>query len=199
MLKNSCFRPAGFLSIVMEQQNTKEVGVNRSGQAATSSLRRQRGFVFKLIHSLLIVAGVVMLVVLYKTGKLSEFVQKARTVISNGVQPSAGKGGNYTQVSRQEEYAPVTRPNEDNQYTESGRYAVQVAAGYDSRQLYMWRDDLARAGYDAYLISLNTSRGMMFKLRVGAYTDRMDAEAMRDRLSRRFPTNFGDSFVVHGD
>ena len=39
--------------------------------AEKSSLQRQRGFVFKLLHSLLIVAIVVGLIVLYKTGNLA--------------------------------------------------------------------------------------------------------------------------------
>lgn len=187
----------------MEQQNTKEVGVKYSGQQAISSLHRQRGFVFKLIHSLMIVALVVILVVLYKGGKLAWLENKVRGIVSGGggasTQTYPERRDNYLRANQREYRAPVERPQEDSAYTEEGRYAVQVAAGYDSRQLYGWRDELLQKGYDAYLVSLTTSRGMMFKLRVGAYYDRQDAEAMRDRLSRRYPTNFGDSFIVEGE
>ncbi len=95
---------------------------------------------------------------------------------------------------------PVTREHEDTTYTD-GRYAVQIASGYDSRQLYAWRDSLVREGVNAYLVSLNTTRGLLFKLRVGAYTKRADAEQMRDKLANRYPDQglFADSFVVQGD
>lgn len=176
---------------------------------AKSSLHRQRGFVFRLIHSLLIVAIVVALVVLYKNGKLTGLENKVKGFLGRGGNGGNGGGSTETYPERRGEYLratqrvsrppPVERPNEDTGYTEDGRYTVQVAAGYDSRQLYAWRDELLQKGYNAYLVSLDTSRGMMFKLRVGAYYDRLDAEAMRDRLSRRYPTNFGDSFIVRGE
>lgn len=177
---------------------------NPGQQATMSSLHRQRGFVFKLLHSLVIVALVVMLVVLYKTGKLAGIEKRVRGLISGNSNSGSAetypeRQNNYIRATQRESRPPVERPYEDSIFTEDARYAVQVAAGYDSRQLYAWRDELIQKGYDAYLVSINTPQGIMFKLRVGAYYDRQDAEAMRDRLSHRYPSNFGDSFIIRGD
>lgn len=177
--------------------------MNSSGRMSSGSLVKQRGFVFKLVHSLLIVAGAIALVMLYRAGKLP-FInyQPDLPTWSAGSGSSSNEAvwepdNNYIQA-RQRRYTPVTREQEDTRYTDN-RYAVQVAAGYDSRQLYGWRDGLVRDGYDAYLVSLNTPRGLMFKLRVGAYNSRVQAENLRDKLRNRYPTNFGESFLVEGD
>lgn len=178
--------------------------------AKKSSLQRQRGFVFKLVHSLLTVAIVVALVVSYKAGYLSflrhiplqvkHLVQDGRRSWDNlGNENPDNQTGDNRQTNQSDSIDPIERSNEDSSYTEGSRYAVQVAAGYDSRQLYAWRDALLAEGYDAYLVSLSSARGMTFKLRVGSYNNREDAEAMRDRLRRRYPTNFGGSFVMQGD
>lgn len=166
---------------------------------------KQRGFVFKLVHSLLLVVGFVGLVLLYKAGKLPfinyrpsmpDWSSSSTHNYSNDdvwEEPSS----NYIQA-RQRRSVPVVREQEDTTYT-NNRYAVQVAAGYDSRQLYGWRDELLRDGYNAYVVSLNTPRGLLFKLRVGAYNKRTQAEALRDKITRRYPTNFGESFIIEGD
>jgi hypothetical protein len=190
----------------------KEVGVKSSNRVSSSSLVKQRGFVFKFIHSLLIVVMVVGLVVFYRAGKLpfinyspnltnwtigSSSSSTHNPTYNDDVWDSSPSSNNYIQA-RQRKAVPVVREREDTQYT-NNRYAVQVAAGYDSRQLYGWRDALAQDGYDAYLVSLNTPRGLMFKLRVGAYRSRSQAETLQNKLRNRYPTNFGESFVVEGD
>lgn len=191
--------------------------MKNSGYSIPRSLAKQRGFVFKLIHSLLTVVLVVGLVVLYKAGKLPFINYKPN--LSNWHLPSIPtmpSGSNTdsdspiwekpqwekspTYIQTQQKKKPVTDDAEDTVYT-NGRYAVQVAAGYDSRQLYGWRDALVRDGFDAYLVSLNTSKGLLLKLRVGAYTNRAQAEKTRDRIKNRYPEQglFADSFVITGD
>jgi hypothetical protein len=190
---------------------SNEVGVNSSSRVSASSLTKQGGFVFKMIHSLLMVVGVVSLVVLYKAGKLPFLNYRPSMpdwTIGNSTSSTHGlsssdenlwdSGSNNYIQARQSKSAPVVREREDTTYT-NNRYAVQVAAGYDSRQLYEWRDALARDGYDAYVVSLNTPRGLMFKLRIGAYHSRTQAEALQAKMRNRYPTNFGASFVVEGD
>jgi len=176
--------------------------VKHSGWVAKkSSLQWQQGFVFKLIHSLLTVAIIVALVVSYKAGYLS-FLRHIPPQVKHIVQDGRQRWdnlGNENPANQTGTLDPIERGNEDSSYTEGSRYAVQVAAGYDSRQLYTWRDALLAEGYDAYLVSLSSARGMTFKLRVGSYNNREDAKAMRDRLRRRYPTNFGGSFVMQGD
>jgi hypothetical protein len=184
--------------------------VKHSGWIAEkSSLQRQRGFVFKLLHSLLIVAIVVGLIVLYKTGNLAflrdipyylgrVFEMPERQQRASQETPR-WNDDLYVQAHHTRPSDTVERPQEDADYAENTRYAIQVAAGYDSRQLYELRDALIRDGYDAYLVSLSGSQGMSFKLRVGSYTQRMDAEAMRDRLRRRYPQKLGGSFIIQGE
>ncbi len=179
--------------------------MKHSSSVSSSSFRQQRGFVFKMIHSLLLVVVVVGLVVLYKAGKLP-FVNYRPNLSEWNLGSSNNNprndnvwepNNNYIQA-QQRKPTPVIREREDTRYT-TNRYAVQVAAGYDSRQLYGWRDALAQDGYDAYLVSLNTPRGLMFKLRVGAFPSRKQAETLQAKLRSRYPTNFGASFIVEGD
>lgn len=169
----------------------------KTDRMLSAPLPKQRGFVFKLIHALLIVLGVVTLIVLYKAGKIP-FINY-RPSAPDWIRFPAQETSRPLSFPQQQRHSTetVTRQREDDSYDRT-RFAVQVAAGYDSRQLYAWRDALLDDGYDAYLVSLNTPRGLMFKLRVGAYTSRTQAEAMRDKIARRYPMNFGDSFVVEG-
>jgi len=182
--------------------------VKHSSSVSSSSLRKQRGFVFKMIHSLILVVGVVSLVVLYKAGKLPFINYRPNLSEWNLASGNASNdawsnetlwesSNNYIQAQQRKAVA-VIREREDTRYT-NNRYAVQVAAGYDSRQLYGWRDALAQDGYDAYLVSLNTPGGLMFKLRVGAFASRTQAETLQTKLRNRYPTNFGESFIVEGD
>lgn len=191
--------------------------MNNPGRVLSSPLNRQRGFVFKLIHSLIIVSLVVGAVVLYKKGKLP-FVNyrpslshwtPARPPAQPSLPPDTWTAeepaSRYIQTTRRRTQpaardTTVAREWEDTVYT-TGRYAVQVAAGYDSRQLYAWRDALVRDGFQAYVVSLNTSKGLQFKLRVGAYTSRQQAEKTRDRIKNRYPAQglFADSFVITGE
>lgn len=231
--------------------------MTRLSKQMSGSLVKQRGFVFRLMHSLLIVALVVGLVVLFKTGKFSvSGLSQVPGQVSHWVGGHINRPNqatyrpgyaqpNYTQrdydpraaippttyydYPNQQAPSPnpywydtnnnsdwgndiykpappvrkpttVAKPKEDTRYT-SLRYAVQVAAGYDSRQLYAWRDALIADGFHAYIISLNTPKGLLLKLRVGAYNKRDQAEAMRDRLVKRYPQQglFTDSFVIEGD
>lgn len=163
--------------------------------------RRQRGFVFKLIHSMLIVIGIVTLVLLYKAGKIP-FLQYRPSWT-----PVIHSSYSTHETSPRLRPVPVTTYvqqndaiyEEDSGYTAARRFAVQVAAGYDSRQLYSWRDELIRDGYDAYIVSVNTPRGLMLKLRIGAYARRTQAEALRAKIIRRYPQSFSNSFIVEGE
>ena len=179
---------------------------------SSSSLSQQKGFIFRLMHSLLIVAIVVGLVVLFKTGKLQNahewpkeaknWLQEQRVSLNLDDNDANESRARHTDVSHEEDdNRKVTRPKEDTHYTETGRFAIQVAAGYDSRQLYAWRDALLNDGFDAYLVSLNTAQGLLLKLRVGSYKNRHQAEKLRERLRNRYPEQglFEDSFVVEGD
>ena len=183
------------------------LGVTNLYKVPSTSHARQRGFVFRLLHSLFIVFTVVILVVLYRTDHLRnvhewpsqtvEWLKERKDAIGFASQVDSDTPRSHSaslhKVVRQQE--------EDSQYTSTGRFAVQVAAGYDSRQLYAWRDALIDDGFNAYLVSLNTSQGLLLKLRVGAFTARSSAEKLRERIINRYPEQglFEDSFIVEGE
>ncbi|HPQ95041.1 MAG: SPOR domain-containing protein [Thiothrix sp.] len=75
-------------------------------------------------------------------------------------------------------------------------YTVQVFAGYNSRLAYELRRNLRQLGYRTYLLQVPDSRGIQFKVRIGAYYNRADAFAMRDKIRRQYPKTLGSSFVL---
>ncbi|HPE59668.1 MAG TPA: SPOR domain-containing protein [Thiolinea sp.] len=75
-------------------------------------------------------------------------------------------------------------------------YTVQVFAGYNSRLAYELRRNLRQQGYNTYLLQVPDSRGVQFKVRIGAYYNRADAFAMRDKIRRQYPKSLGSSFVL---
>lgn len=174
--------------------------MNKVGRIVSRhSPARQRGFVFKFLHSMLIVAAVVGLAWMYKMGRLPTM----RDLQNVPHMPNLSRWGNSSawQAHQPPDYsqhsnAPASA-HEDPGYMDV-RYAVQAAAGYDSRQLKEFQQELAHDGYDAYLVSLNTPDGLLFKLRVGAYNKRSDAESVRNKLRTHYPDHFGASFVIQG-
>ena len=172
---------------------------------SSNSHYAQQG-IFKLMHALLIVVIVVGLVVLFKTGKLQgakhwpsdakDWLQEQRDALDlHSDDADEQRNTNDTTPHK------VTRPKETTHYTDSGRFAVQLAAGYDSRQLYALRDSLINDHFDAYLVSLNTTQGLLLKLRVGNFKSHNQAEKLRERLQNRYPEQglFADSFIVEGN
>lgn len=78
-----------------------------------------------------------------------------------------------------------------------GYYTVQVFSGYNSKNAYDLRRALQAEGYShVHVRSIKDSQGVLFKVRVGRYRDRMDVFAMRDQIRRRYPQNMSKSFVI---
>ncbi len=179
------------------------------------SLHHQKGFVFKLVHSLLIVTLTLVLILLYEGGHL-EFLRHLPGRIIHFLDDDGGRrdrgernpdtpgnpgSSHYWHANYPGDIFPDFPAQQDSgydSYRENALYSVQVAAAYDSRALYFWRDELAGKGYQAYLVSSNTPKGMLFKLRVGPYRNRQEAEDMRDRLGQ-YSQKFSSGFIVPGD
>lgn len=170
------------------------------------SLHQQKGFVFKLVHSLLIVAVTVILILLYQggqlgflrhfPGKITRFLEDDRGRDDRGWSENNNPGDSrYWRADYRDRSASTW--NQDDNY-EAAIYSVQLTAAYDSRTLYYWRDELIRNGYKAYLTRSNTSQGMLFKLRVGPYKSRHQAEETRWKLGQ-YSQNFADGFLVPGE
>lgn len=173
------------------------------------SLYRQKGFVFRLIHSMLIIAIAVVLVLLYQHGHL-RFLRHIPGDIArfledeprgdNGYNDRSDNGSGSSRYWRTDyrEHSSSSQGNSGHGQKEPALYSVQLAAAYDSRTLYYWRDELLRNGYKAYLVRANTADGMLFKLRVGPYNDRYQAEKTRWNLGQ-YSQNFTDGFIVAGE
>jgi DedD protein len=61
---------------------------------------------------------------------------------------------------------------------------VQLAAFSDDKGANALARKLKRAGYSAYTEPLKTSKGTLWRVRVGPYATHEDAVAARDRLKR---------------
>ena len=187
-----------------------EVGVNNPKWLKRQQYsKRQRGQ-FNLLHAFIIIALVVGGAVLYQKNRFPyihykpDFSGIKRIFSAPATHPDVYDDNLVNQSSSERNNAesnnerkPVKRPDESSKLTKQ-RYAVQAAAGYDSRHLYELRDALIQAGYPAYLVSIQTPDGIMFKLRVGAFNKREPAEALRNKLRNRYPETLSNSFVIEG-
>jgi len=61
-------------------------------------------------------------------------------------------------------------------------YVVQLAAFSDDKGANALAGKLKRAGYPAYTETISTSRGTLWRVRVGGYPSREAAGAARDKL-----------------
>ena len=77
-----------------------------------------------------------------------------------------------------------------------GFYTVQVFSGYNSKSAYDLRKALQRDGYRAYIHQEKTRQGILFKVRVGQYSNRSDAFAMNTKLRMSYPKTMSGSFVL---
>ena len=78
-----------------------------------------------------------------------------------------------------------------------GYYTVQMFTGYNSKQAYDLRAALKKDGYSGtHIREVRTSKGVLFKVRIGHYKARYEAFAVRDQIRRRYPKTLDTSFVI---
>jgi DedD protein len=65
---------------------------------------------------------------------------------------------------------------------QAGEFVVQLAAFADDKGANALANKLKRAGYAAYVEPVTTSRGTLWRVRVGGYTSRSEADAARAKL-----------------
>ncbi len=73
-------------------------------------------------------------------------------------------------------------------------YTVQVSVTPNESNAIGLVNDLENDGYDAYYDTYESDRGRQYKIRVGQYSDRQSAAAVRSQVRERYQ-NFKDSFV----
>lgn len=94
---------------------------------------------------------------------------------------------------------PPKNTNYENQYPRdlaSGYYTVQVFSGYNSKSAYDLQRALKRDGYRSYIHTQETNQGILFKVRIGQYSNRSDAFAMKSKIRHSYPKRMGKSFVL---
>ena len=77
-----------------------------------------------------------------------------------------------------------------------GYYTVQVFSGYNSKSAYDMEKALKRDGYRAYVAQNKDNQGILFKVRIGKYTNRADAFAMNSKVRQTYPKQMSKSFVL---
>ena len=77
--------------------------------------------------------------------------------------------------------APAT-PASDAAPTTTSEFVVQLAAFADDKGANALANKLKRANYAAYVEPVTTSRGTLWRVRVGGYASRPDADAARAKL-----------------
>lgn len=78
-------------------------------------------------------------------------------------------------------------------------YGVQISASHrlDDAKVVMQR--FADAGYSSFVVSSTIRGGTMYQVRLGPYSQRAEARAIKDKVKRRFPRNRNvrKSFIVY--
>jgi len=78
--------------------------------------------------------------------------------------------------------APAPTPAPAPREPAAGEFSVQLAAFSDDKGANSLANKLKKAGYPAYTEPLSTSRGTLWRVRVGPYTSRDSAVASREKL-----------------
>jgi len=89
-----------------------------------------------------------------------------------------------TAVASESAASPATRPATAPAASAptSGAFAVQLAAFSDDKGANALASRLKRSGYSAYTEPLKTSKGTLWRVRVGPYASREAATSARDKL-----------------
>ena len=77
-----------------------------------------------------------------------------------------------------------------------GYYTVQVFSGYNSKNAFDLERALKKDGYRAYVEQFTDNRGILFKVRIGRYTNRADAFAMNSKIRMSYPKQLSKSYVL---
>lgn len=68
-------------------------------------------------------------------------------------------------------------------------YAVQLMATRYKTQAVQLMNDFARDGYSAFVLATNLRGQPIYKVRIGPYSYKSEAVAIKDKLKRRYPRN----------
>ena len=72
---------------------------------------------------------------------------------------------------------------EDHASAEVKRYYVQLLASLDKNRLIQLQDKLAEKGFKTVIKSVDTPNGIVYRLRIGPFTDKEEAQNMLDSVT----------------
>lgn len=68
-------------------------------------------------------------------------------------------------------------------------YGIQLMATQQLEQAKTLMNDFARDGYSAFVLKSSNKGRTLYKVRLGPYTHRPEAEAIKDKVVQRYPQN----------
>ncbi|MCK5895881.1 MAG: SPOR domain-containing protein [Cocleimonas sp.] len=80
-------------------------------------------------------------------------------------------------------------------------YGVQITASHYLDDAKGVMQTFADAGYSSFVVSSNIRGSTMYQVRLGPYSHKAEAKAIKDKVRRRFPNNRNvrKSFIVYRD
>jgi hypothetical protein len=80
-------------------------------------------------------------------------------------------------------------------------YGVQISASHYLDDAKDVMQKFADAGYSSFVVSSQIRGSTIYQVRLGPYTHRAEAKAIKDKIRRRFPhnRNIRKSFIVYRD
>jgi cell division septation protein DedD len=93
--------------------------------------------------------------------------------------------------------APSQQPQTAKPATRENIWAVQTMATTDKPDAQSWVSRLKAKGYDAFAVEAEIKGQIWYRVRVGAFASRQDAEVLRAALSAQ--EGFRDAFVAAGN
>lgn len=80
-------------------------------------------------------------------------------------------------------------------------YGVQITASHYLNDAKAVMQKFADAGYSGFVVSSQIRGSTMYQVRLGPYSHRAEAKAIKDKIKRRFPNNrnIRKSFIVYRD
>jgi DedD protein len=106
---------------------------------------------------------------------------KADAAVKPAASADAGTEAKPAQVAAAPADAPASAPSAAAARPE-GLFVVQLAAFADDKGANALANKLKRTGYAAYVQAVETSRGTLWRVRVGGYATRPEADAARVKL-----------------
>ena len=135
-------------------------------------------------------------------GKASDLKQIEKSIKPEDRESkSKGREESFPVSLRAEEKPPATKPNtvqesSDAEEKESGRgWYVQVNAFPDEQSGKVWVDRLKNKGYNAYLTEARNKGKLWYRVRVGQFSSREEAERIADILKTK--ENLPKAFTTH--